>query len=92
MSESRLPEEMTPSTLGRMRYLLGRLSLKRRTGDDPDQNSDFAHLDEEFDPRVKMTPPLPDRGTPSWTRTSDFQQNERNLVYMHHNKPRKQTL
>jgi len=67
-----------------MRFILGRLSLKRRLGDDPDQDKDFDHLDEEYDPREDLAPPPPSRGTPSWTRTSEFQRFERNLIYMHH--------
>ena len=72
------------SALGRMRFVLARLSLKKRAGDVAEFDQDFEHLDEAFDPRLKLAPPLPRRGTPSWTRSETFQRHERSLVYVQH--------
>jgi hypothetical protein len=68
-----------------MRFVLNRLSVKRRTGADEEAEADFEHLDPEFVPKPpQLTPPLPRRGTPSMTRAESFQRFERTLIYMQH--------
>ena len=74
-----------PPSLGRMRFVLNRLSLRRRSGADEDAEADFDHLDPEFVPKApQMTPPLPSRGTPSLARAESFRKFERSVVYVQH--------